>query len=393
MPMPEGHTDPAKAEVAFTAPLPIYVCQACRVVQTLHDIDLSDYYTDYRYTVSRSKFVQDFMQCFAERVWRTFDFAEEDVVLEVGSSDGFQLKCFQQLGGHVLGFEPSETLAAAARASGVDTVQALFTREALDLIPSAMRPVQAVVIQYTFDHLPDPVGFLEAVREILDPQRGVVVIEVHDFEKIVERREACLFCHEHATYLSVDSLEAVLNQAGFVTARADLVPEDKRRGNSLIVAGTPASSRVPRVAPPRSELLDSLQQREPYDQFARDVIRSHGRLAAHVREMHAQGHTVAGYGAAARGVNTLTIAGLDGELIKCVYDMNPQLQGLELPGLGIPVPPPEQLLHDAIDEVIVFRYGYLEEIRQTYASYLNAGGRIVSMLEYLSSESNDRSTV
>ena len=31
---------------------------------------------------------------------------------------------------------------------------------------------------------------------IIHPEQGVVVIEIHDLEKIIQRREACLFCHE-----------------------------------------------------------------------------------------------------------------------------------------------------------------------------------------------------
>lgn len=43
-----------------------------------------------------------------------------------------------------------------------------------------------------FDYLLDPAPFLEAVKMVLDPQRGVLVIAVHDLRGIVLRRDASL---------------------------------------------------------------------------------------------------------------------------------------------------------------------------------------------------------
>jgi len=383
MPLPVGHIHPDSEEKPFIADLPIYWCSNCGVVQTLHDVDLSKYYENYLYSVSLSPLVQQFMQRFAQELWERFHLKTGDVVVEIGSSDGYQLKCFQKLGAQVLGFEPAEHLAITSREQGIETIQCLFGNDTLNQIPSNLRPIKLVITQYTFDHLPAPIEFLKTITKILDPDFGLVVIEIHDFEKIVERREACLFTHEHSIYLSVDSIASVFKQAGMKLICTDLVPENLRRGNSLIAVGALSQSQIVSEPQRQSLLLDSLKKLETYDKFAQSIWKSHYHLAEHVREMKKNGKHVAGYGAVGRGVNTLTIAGLNFADIEYVCDINSDLHGLLMPGSNILVVAPERLFDDPVSEVIVFNYGYMAEIKEKLTPYFQQGGKVTSMLEYL----------
>lgn len=386
MPMADGHFLPESDQRPFQADLNIFWCLDCNVVQTLNDIDLSDYYEDYDYTVSSSPFVHDFMQRFAAEVVKLAGLKRGDSVVEVGSGDGYQLNCFRDLGMNVLGFEPSIGLAKEAQKNGINTVVSYFDDNHLDQIPLDFKQTKVVISQYTFDHIPEPIIFLKDVLKILDPRDGIIVIEVHDFEKIVKRNEACLFTHEHFTYLTEDSFSSVLKQAGYKLVAANFIPENICRGNSLIIAASPINSQIPELKQEQRELLLKLRQKDFYDQISDSIINGHQQLANHVRYLRSQNKRVAGYGAAGRGVNTLAIAGLTQEDVKCVYDMNSNLHGLLMPGVNIPVKHPKQLFEDNIDELIVFSYGYIEEIKEYYSEFINSGGRIISVLEYLDNQ-------
>lgn len=386
LPLAEGHVRPEDVAEVYTADLPLHWCRQCGVVQVLQDMDFDAYYEDYVYTVSHSPLMQTFMTEFATSVWRRFGLRPGDNVIEIGSSDGWQLKRFQDLGAHVLGFEPSAQLTAASRAIGVQTEQCLFTAETLDRIPPEFRPVHAVVSQYTFDHLPDPVDFLRTVAQVLDPERGVVVNEVHDFEKLYERREACLFSHEHFTYCTSESMARVFEAAGMRLLSTSLVPEAQRRGNSLIAAAALAGAVFEADPAPITPTLLALRAQPAYDDFGQEIERSHRRLADHVRAMNAAGRRVAGYGAAARGVTTMVVARLGVADVPCFFDLNPHLQGRLMPGSLIPVVAPERIAAWDVDEVIVFSYGYLQEIREQLADFIAAGGQVTSVLDYLQPE-------
>ena len=384
MPNAEGHYNVGEEDDQFVHPLKIFWCQKCNVVQTLHDVDLEEYYAEYSYNVSKSPLVKNFMKVFANNIWNKYSLSEGDLVVDVGSSDGFQLSLFQNLGAKVIGFEPSESLSKISNSRGIETVSDIFDSKSLNLIlQKSDNGARVILTQYTFDHIPEPSEFLINVSKVLDPKKGLLVIEVHDFAKIVERREACLFTHEHATYTSEKSISSIFDKFGFKLLSTNLVPESARRGNSMIVV---ASLKESNMIPDKnlfSDSLEMLNSKETYVSFAKEVLDSHNRFRENLKSLKNRGHTFAGYGAAARGVNTLAISGLNNDIFDYFCDINKNLHGKFLPGAGIPVCSPEHVFDNFVDEIIVFNYGYLKEIKDYYSSYIKNGGKISSILDYI----------
>jgi hypothetical protein len=368
----------------FLAPLDIYWCVDCKIVQTLHDVEVADYYMKYRYTVSNSAFAQHFMQQLASASFFSFGLRAGDTVIEIGSSDGYQLSCFQQLGARVLGFEPSAELTRFSQAVGVPVIQRLFCADTIDEIPQEMIPAQLVILTYTFDHLPGPIQFLEAVHNVLDPNRGVLLIEVHDLSKIIERRETCLFEHEHTIYLNALSMKRLLDRTGFDLLTTELVSEKERRGNSLLVAAAPRGCQYHSgVNLTNLKTLSTMDEWSTYITFSEVVRQSYSNLREYVYSRVKKGLRFAGYGAGGRGVMTLAMADFCRDDIAYLCDRNPSFHGLYTPRTHIPIVSPEQLLADPVDEVIIFSFGYLDEIKQQLAGYVKHVGRLVSLLDLL----------
>jgi len=383
MPFTDGFVSNHKLGSEFLAPLDLYWCAGCKTTQTLHDVEVSDYYREYRYTVSDSPFARNFMEKLAQSVFTRYGLGTGDTVIEIGSGDGNQLACFRELGARVLGFEPSAELTKYSRAVGVPVVQRLFGPTTVAEIPEAMQPVQVVILTYTFDHLPNPVEFLRALHSIIDRERGVLVIEVHDLQKIMERCETCLFEHEHAVYLNLLTMKRLLEREGFKLLTADLVPEQERRGNSLLIAAACNESKYGSVPDVDNPSLTAMDEWQTFEEFGRSVDESRSRLQDYVRNRTLQGKRIAGYGAGGRGVMTIAQADFDRKDIVYLCDRNPSFQGLYTPRSHIPVVPPEHLLVDPVDELIVFSFGYMDEIRQQLAEYLARGGHLVSLLDLL----------
>jgi len=193
LPMPEGHV--RSDETEYVHDLDIFWCSDCGMVQTQIDLDLSDYYTDYAYTTGASSSVQNYMRQLANKIVTNYQLTSDSLVLEIGSGDGKQLSMFQNLGCNVLGVEPSKLLTDIAEKSGIETINSLFDTDCAELILRQKEVVDAIIIQYTFDHLQDPLVFLKNSNRMLS-DKGVLVIEVHDFKKIYERNEALLRLNE-----------------------------------------------------------------------------------------------------------------------------------------------------------------------------------------------------
>ncbi|MBL9138095.1 MAG: methyltransferase domain-containing protein [Verrucomicrobiales bacterium] len=383
MPFTDEFVSEARRGQEFRADIPVFWCVDCHSAQTLHDVEVTEYYRDYRYTVSSSPFARRFMQRLAEALFQRYGLRSGDRVIEVGSGDGHQLSCFKNLGARVLGFEPSAELTRAAEAVGVPTVQTLFGGASASQIPADLRPAQVVLLTYTFDHLPEPRPFLDLVQTVLDPRRGLLVIEVHDLARIVERREICLFEHEHSIYLTALTMQRLLERCGFRLLSTDLLPPSERRGNSLLIVAAPAATTVypASFVPDSADLaLEEWRRLSGFGQEVRDGI---ARLRAHLEAQRAAGRKVAGYGAGGRGVMTLAMSGLGCDEVRYLCDQNASFHGLFTPATHLPVVPPEHVDREPVDELVVFSYAYLEEIRQRLSNFARRGGRFTSILDLI----------
>jgi len=381
-PLVDDYRTEGKLGTEFLYPLRVYICEHCYLVQTQHDVDVSGYYRDYHYSVASSPFAQRFMRGLARALFERYGLKSGDSVVEVGSSDGFQLQCFKDLGARVFGFEPSASLAATSLARGVPVAQALFLSETVQLIPADLLPLKLVLLTYTFDHLSDPLSFLKCVREVLDPTRGLLVIEVHDLAKIVERREYCLFAHEHPVYYSVDTMCKVLRRGGFKLVSANLMPEQLRRANSLLVVAAPEKAHYPSDVDANTE-LDYLSNPTAYKEFAEQVERSLGRFREFVLTERGCGRGLAGYGAGGRGIMTLAMSGVGNEEMAYLCDVNSSIHGYYTPKSHLLLVDPQHLLEDWVDEVVVFSFGYMQEISMELSEYTARGGKLISLLELL----------
>jgi len=315
----------------FRHDLEVFVCEDCHTAQTQHDVDMGDYYEDYQYAVGTSEMACRFMRLLAVNLLAKYHAERKGLrVLEVGSGDGGQLVAFKNLGCEVIGYEPSSVLTRAAESKGIPTIQGLFTAHSVQQLPAAFNPVDVVMLSYTFDHLPQPREFLATIRSILDPDHGLLVVEVHDLEKIFARQEYCLFEHEHTIYLTTATACGLAAREGMTVIDFDLVPEVDRRANSLILVATPQGSRlagqfaaVHPTAPPEFDDFDFYLRQA-------DLIQ-HGiaNLDAFVNRVTAAGKSLAGYGAGGRGVMTLAAMSSAGRL-RYLADKKPKRPGLVL---------------------------------------------------------------
>ncbi|MBW7473385.1 methyltransferase domain-containing protein [Paenibacillus oenotherae] len=380
MPFTEELRQPGDPVPAFLADIDVYRCADCGVSQTIHELELGGYYADYSYTTSSSGLASRFMERLAEMLFTRFKLPPGCRILEVGSGDGAQLEAFRKRGGEVLGFEPSALLCGISRARGIPVVEGLFEEDSVSRIPDTFRQADVLLMTYTFDHLPHPAGGLAVAREALHQERGLLVLEVHDLEHIVRRREYCLFEHEHFTYWTARTMKGMLERSGFKLLTTELLPERERRGNSLLIVAAPAAAAYQpdssaSAAGESSYAID-------YDSFQGELERGIASLDRFVEGEIAAGRTIAGYGAGGRGVMTMA-AMRSARLLAYACDANKGLHGRAAPKSFVPIAGIERLEEQPVDTLLVFSYGYMEEIVADVRSRRNAPATIISMLEVL----------
>lgn len=368
-------------------PLIVDLCENCAQLQLRTVTSPTERYSeiDYSYTSSNSNTSRRHWTEYSVNVSRETGLKEDDVVVEVGSNDGFLCAEFQKLGYRVLGVDPSAAMASLAAARNVQTYTGLFGLEAADeverLLPARPRLIAA---NNVFNHSNDPLDFAKAVRRVLADD-GTFVFELPYWANLVEQGTFDQIYHEHVTYFTVTYAINLFRAVEMVVAGVDLVDY---HGGSIRVYVRHASA-PPAMSPVLVAKLNELVERErtqklfsraTYQGFRGDVRRRRDRFLERLYHIENQGHPVVCIGAAAKGNTFLNYYKLGAGTVDCVTDASDQKIGKYTPGTRIRIEPDAVLARYTQPYAIVTSWNIAGALRKNLAAinphieYLNPYG-------------------
>lgn len=365
-----------KYQPALTVPLEVYCCCDCSLVQLRHVVDPDRIFSHYLYRSGTNATIFDHNERLAAQVIQKLKLASEDLVVEVASNDGSLLSCFRQRGLRVLGVDPARNIAELARLAGVETWPEFFDQRVAERIRQEKGLARVVIANNVLAHVDEPVDFLAACHAALAPG-GFVVIEVPYLVEMLEHLEYDTIYHEHLCYFSVTALVRLLERAGLHLHRVERIPI---HGGSLrlwtSVSQPDGKDDLVQMLLTQ-ERACGLDRLEPYLEFAHRVGQNRRRLTGLLADLKAQGKTVAGYGAPAKGTILLSYCGLTTEQIPYTVDRSELKVGKLTPGSHIPILPVETIFQRQPDFVLILAWNFAEEIMEFLRPYRARGGRFI----------------
>jgi len=368
---------PSEFDAERRFPLEVYFCEDCSLVQLLDVIAPEVLFSHYLYVTGVSETMRAHYRGYAADVAEFMGLGPGDLVIEVASNDGSLLKEFQLRGLRTLGVEPARNLAEQANRNGILTVERFFNRALGRELRATHGAARAVLANNVLAHVDDPLDFLAGCRELID-EDGLVVVEVPHLQELISRLEYDTIYHEHLCYFSAAALLRLAEAAGLTVVRLDRVAV---HGGSLrIYAGRSGARRATSAAAAalvEEERSLGLADYARYERFALQVADNRRRLLDLLGSLKAQGRTIAGYGAPAKGNTLLNYCGIDTRLLPYTVDKNPLKVGRYTPGMHIPVLPVRTLEERRPDYTLILPWNIAEEIIAQQAAYRRAGGRFL----------------
>lgn len=360
-------------------PLRAMVCDACHLAQLDTTVDPGEiFHDDYAYFSSFSESWVAHAKAYAKQMIARFGLDASSKVVEAASNDGYLLQHFVQAGVPVLGVEPSASVAAAARAKGVETVEAFFNAETATRLSAEGHAADLICANNVLAHVPDINGFVAGFAALLKDD-GVLTVEFPHLLNLLEQVQFDTIYHEHYFYLSLLAVERVFKAHGLRVFDVDELPT---HGGSLRVYACPAGSSAHLEGP----ALSKVRAREDaagfasgaaYTGFTAKVEAVRAGLLAFLGQAQADGKTVVAYGAAAKGNTLLNYCAVDAGAIDFVVDANDWKQGQFLPGSRIPIFPPEHIDAAKPDYVLILPWNLRDEIAAQMERIRAWGGKFV----------------
>jgi hypothetical protein len=204
-----------KNDPSVSYPIKIYLCKKCRLLQNNYIVgDKKLYNKNYHYRPGISKTIEQNLFSLASKLVDLYKLKNNDLIVDIGCSDGTLLKSFKKLGfKNLLGIEPTNTI-IYAKQKGIYTINEFFNKKTAKKILKKFGKAKLVTTTNVFAHTGDLKEFIQGIKLIL-LKKGTFVLENHYLKDIIEKVQFDSFYHEHLRTYSLKSLIKLLGYYKF----------------------------------------------------------------------------------------------------------------------------------------------------------------------------------
>lgn len=363
----------------FELPLRVAVCDNCKLVQTL-ELEIPDniFNSEYKYFSSYSTSWLKHCQNYVDMIVKKLSLNSDSTVMEIASNDGYLLQFFLDYNISPIGIEPSQSVANAAIAKGINTkIEFWSSQYAANLKEKA----DLMIANNVLAHVPDIRDFVYGMKLGLK-ENGVITIEFPHLLNLIKYNQFDTIYHEHFSYLSILAIKKIFEENGLKIFDIEKL---STHGGSLRVYATHIENDKIGINPMVQEVLKEeldygLAGQNVYEDFLVGVKDHKLTILEKLVALKKSGKTIVGYGAAAKGNTLFNYCGIDRTIIDYVVDANPHKQNCLLPGSLIPILAPEEIKNTKPDYIIIVPWNLKEEIKNTLSYTKEWGAKFLVLI-------------
>lgn len=349
---------------------------ACGLLQLEHSVPPEVLYFSYWYRSGTNRTMREHLAGIATAAVELCS-KQVATVLDIGCNDGTLLRAYPNAFSK-FGVDPSDM--AKEVGEGICVVQDIFPSHQLVQVLEGRKSDVVTSIAMFYD-LESPVDFARSIRDVLAPG-GMWIFEMSYMPTMLEMNSYDTICHEHLEYYSLAVVENILARVGMKLFRAEL---NTINGGSIRCFACHADHYGYSRAE-WEEALRRLRLREfeleldtdkPYRNFQERINVHREQLLKLLMDLKKQNKRIHIYGASTKGNTILQWCGIDGRLIDCAADRNPDKDGAMTLGTNIPIVSEEKSRSLQPDYYLVLPWHFREEFIEREAQMLRSGTRFI----------------
>lgn len=329
-------------------------CSDCNhIFNLVFKPELMVYDQSYENSLHFSSHFQSYAKSLATNLIKRYDLHNKDII-EIGCGKGDFLTLICELGNNRgIGFDinsgPEESDKLSAK--GIMFVQDFYSNR------YAHYKADLICCRHVLEHIYNPIEFLIQLRQTIGNRPNIAVFfEVPNVLFILRDLSIWDIIYEHCSYYSIYSLERLFTECGFKVC--DLY--ETYEGQFLCVETLPIDRPAEFEQERKDGLKDITRQVATFqEKYCSKISDYKKKLERYVDE----GLRVVIWGAGSKGVTFLNTLVLNNQ-IEYIVDMNPNKQGMYIPGTGQQIVSPEFLQKYKPDVVIIMNSIYENEIKQ-----------------------------
>lgn len=359
-------------------PLTLMHCDGCGLLQLRESVTPELLFSEYLYFSSYSKALVDSARELTSGMVETRHLGAKDLVIDIGSNDGYLLRFYKEHGVKVLGIEPAKNVAAEAeRRYGISSVNRFFSLDTAREVRARFGAARAIHANNVMAHVRDLHGFAAGLCELLD-EEGECVIEVAYAPDMIEAGTFDMIYHEHLCFYTLSTLTNLLSRYGLAAFDVERIPT---HGGSIRVYASrvgrwPGSLRLRELL--AREEKKGVHGREYADRLSRRANEVRSGLRALLGRILSNGNDrIVVYGVAAKATVLLNFLDLPKGTFGYAVDKNPEKQNRLLPGPDIPIRSPDVLFGDPPAFILITAWNLVDEIIDEFGGLGKFGTKFI----------------
>ncbi|MDC3204490.1 class I SAM-dependent methyltransferase [Pelagibacteraceae bacterium] len=362
-------------------PIDLYQCADCGFTQLLDVIDPEILYGNYIYQTKSSPGLQKHFTNFAKTVVNKIKPNKNELVIDIGCNDGVLLKEFKKLNLEVIGIEPAKEIAAENNKHGILTYGEFLNETLTNDIISNHGLANIITSNNVFANIDDINEWTKCVKRLLSDD-GVYIFESFYLADLIKNKVFDFIYHEHLSAFSVKPLKTFFEMYSMEIFDIERI---YTKGGSLryYVQNTNGKNMINTIVDEfiAEENSMGLYKSEIYNNFYREIDEIKKRTRNILLEAKKNGKKIAGFGASITCTTLIYHFEIE-DMIDYLVDDNELKQGTFLPGKHIPVYPPDHLISEKPDILIILAWRFKDPIIANNKNLLSNIETVITPLPY-----------